>query len=161
MPCPPINARYVRQGSELWSRAHDGRITTGGLLGALGWRHEKAAARLGLHRDMRGGEHLQRAYLQLLAGPNAELEASLRAGGGRTGSSVSGAAGGGGSGGSVNEQRRAAYNARLRNAVAGEVDVESEPALCCCCPSLVVAFAAAADCSPLLPSGCLACLSCP
>jgi hypothetical protein len=38
----------VRQGSEPWRRAHAGRITTGNLLAALGWRHEKAASKIGL-----------------------------------------------------------------------------------------------------------------
>ncbi|KIY92354.1 hypothetical protein MNEG_15608, partial [Monoraphidium neglectum] len=47
-----VQSRYIRQGSETWRRAHAGRVTTGGLLGALGWRHEKAAARINLQRNM-------------------------------------------------------------------------------------------------------------
>lgn len=107
----------MRQGSDLWRRAHAGRVSTGSLLAALGWRHEKAAQRIGLQKPMRGNEHLQHAYTHLLAGPDTELEAALKggpaAGGGPSGV---GPAGGGGGGAAANERRRAEFNASLRGA---------------------------------------------
>ncbi|KAI8470848.1 MAG: hypothetical protein J3K34DRAFT_521030 [Monoraphidium minutum] len=132
--------RYVRQGSEAWRRAHQGRITTGGLLGALGWRHEKAAGRIRLPKNMRGNEHLQAAYTQLLAGlddPTSPGDAAAAAGGDAPAASSSGGGGGGGGGGSAaaaaaarNEQRRAEYNEGLRGSPPPAVSASARRAIC-------------------------------